>query len=73
MLEACREGDITVVRDFLQWGVDPNSRAGNEFQDEEQWSGLLFASRYGHLQIAAELLKHGADVDITTPIGRSAL
>ena len=62
-----------MVRDFLQWGVDPNSRAGNEFKDEEQWSGLLLASRYGHLQIAAELLKHGADVNATSRIGRSAL
>ena len=72
MLEACREGDITVLRDFLQWGVDPNCRLGNEVQDE-QWSGLLLACKYGHLHIAAELRKRGADIDATTPNRKSAL
>jgi RNA polymerase sigma factor (sigma-70 family) len=57
---AAERGRITVVRELLQRGADPN--AANA--DYDGWSPLHLAVNSGHAATAALLREHGARVDI---------
>jgi Ankyrin repeats (3 copies)/Ankyrin repeat len=56
LIDACRNGDIEGVREFLTMGANPNHPVA-------QGSALAFAARRGHIEIVDLLLKNGADIE----------
>ncbi|XP_011160890.2 ankyrin repeat domain-containing protein 40 isoform X1 [Solenopsis invicta] len=58
-------GDTDGVQDLLNVGVDVNAR------DVNGWTALHWACKEGHLDIAALLLKNGADRNIRSEIGET--
>ncbi|KAJ8297534.1 hypothetical protein KUTeg_024065 [Tegillarca granosa] len=57
LMSACEFGELNIVRELLEAGVDPNA------VDNDNWTALLCASREGHLEIVIELLEKGADIE----------
>ena len=55
------------MRDFLATGVDPESR------DSNRLTGLIWAGRKGHVDIAEVLLLHGAKTETVDICNRTAL
>jgi ankyrin repeat protein len=60
-------GDLDKVKAYLTAGADANAKHTNGL------SALMFASLYGHTQIARVLIANGAAVDATSPNDRRAL
>lgn len=59
LVEACRMGDLKIVRSLLAIGADPNHFQGN---------AIWWAVRYGHIQILLSLLETGAVVPESLPV-----
>jgi len=64
---ACRKGKADVVGAYLDAGADPNAR------DEYRFTGLIWAGRNGHSQVAQLLIARGADIEAGDVRGRTAL
>ena len=64
---ACSTGKVELVRDFLVSGVDPESRDSNHL------TGLIWAGRKGHVDVAVVLLAHGAKIETGDVRDRTAL
>lgn len=65
--DACFEGDLPLVRQFLERGMDVNAR--NDFH----WTALMFAAAKGHTDIVEYLLAKGAEVNKSDFSGKTAL
>lgn len=63
LLTACESGDIDAVRAEIDRGVDPNLRwhAPNHAYCHGR-SALMWATRFGHIQIVEFLIQCGADI-----------
>ncbi|XP_043528751.1 ankyrin repeat domain-containing protein 40-like [Frieseomelitta varia] len=59
-------GDTDVVQELLNLGVDVNAR-----QSYNGWTALHWACKKGYLDVAALLLKNGADKNIRSDIGET--
>ncbi|XP_052793436.1 kinase D-interacting substrate of 220 kDa B-like isoform X2 [Mya arenaria] len=57
LMLACQQGDISLVRELLEAGIDPNAT------DNDNWTALLYAAKDGYLEICIELLERGADIE----------
>lgn len=64
---SARDGEPYSVAACLANDDDPNGL------DHHGHTALYIASKYGHLQVAKDLIKAGADVNIRTPEGASAV
>ena len=64
---ACKDGDVKHVLDFIRTGVDVN--AG----DEESRTVLHYASLYGRGDVAKVLIQNGADVNAVSKFKLNAL
>lgn len=67
-LHAADEGDIKIVRLFLQAGMDVDARGGRTGE-----TALLLASGRGNAKMCTFLIKHGANVNAATRIGLTPL
>ncbi|KAK7097954.1 kinase D-interacting substrate of 220 kDa B-like [Littorina saxatilis] len=67
LMVASEKGELNIVRELLEAGVDPNA------VDNESWSALLCASKEGHLEIVIELLEHQALLEHKDMCGWTAL
>jgi ankyrin repeat protein len=54
---ACRTGNVKVIQQLLDKGLDPNAR------DEDFLTGLIWAGRKGKLESARVLLERGAELE----------
>ena len=66
-LKACREGDLNLLHDLLQQGVDPN------FRDNDGSTPLIQAVKFGFVDIVHDLLKADADTNVFDSTGWIAL
>ena len=64
---AAKEGDLKVVQDLLDLGVDIES------SDCDKHTGLINSASNGHLKVVSELLDGGAKVNATDKDGYTAL
>lgn len=60
-------GSEGVVTELLRYGANP------DLQDRNEWTALMWAINNHHLSIVQRLLENGADVDIKTSSGRTAV
>jgi ankyrin repeat protein len=67
-----REGRAGVVRKLLQAGADVNEVMQPKTEDAQPTTALILAVENGHFELAAELLKAGADPN-ARPAGFTAL
>lgn len=67
LMLASERGELNIVRELLEAGVDPNA------VDNDGWSALLCAAKEGHLEICIELLEHAADKEHKDTCGWTAL
>lgn len=65
--EACLEGKIEQVEQFIQNGMDVQSI------DQDGRSGLMLACFNGHIEIVRKLLEEGSKINRTDNMGRTAL
>ena len=61
---SAKEGHESVVRTFLEYGIDVNIRPNTG----RRCTALIYAAEEGHLSIVQLLLDHGADLNITDTI-----
>lgn len=57
-MAACDKGNVDLVELIMNHGANVN------MQDNDGWSALLLASRYGHGDVVKKLLDNGAEVNI---------
>ena len=65
--QSALEGDINIVRDALDSGIDPNTR------DENSRSALMLSAYNGHEDIVRLLIEKKADVNLVDVANRTAL
>ncbi len=66
LFTAAKKGFLGVVRELLAAGADPNRTTFNEFNlDAPRYTPLQAAALYGHMSIADELIKAGANLDVS--------
>ena len=70
LLIACGNGNTQRVREFLELGVNPDSRSN--FWDDRR-TPLMEAALWDHLEVAKVLIEYGADLDLTDNNGYTAL
>ncbi|GAB4241094.1 MAG: hypothetical protein Tsb0034_17960 [Ekhidna sp.] len=68
MIQASIDGDASLVRYYLDQGMDPNF-----FHPEMMTNALLEATRHGHIEVVEELLKRGALPRLKSQLGESAI
>lgn len=68
-LDACRNGQVVKVQKYLDEGAAMDDEKNNK--DGE--TGLILASRYGHLEVVQELIGRGAQLNIAGKRGLTAL
>jgi hypothetical protein len=61
LAKAAREGDLATVRRLLSAGADTEVR-------QQQFTPLHLAIIYGHVDVALELIAHGADIHALDPL-----
>jgi len=66
LAKAAREGDLATVHRLLSSGVDTEVR-------QQQFTPLHLAITYGHVDVALELIAHGADIHALDPLGGDPL
>ena len=67
LFEPCKRGDITLLKERLEAGADPN------IQDMWGDTVLVWASCYGYIGCVELLLKDGADPNLQNSWGETAL
>ena len=73
-LHYAMQSDVDICRLLLDYGADPNVRvAKNERGQSNDWTPLFYAVYHGRDDLIAELLRHGAKIDITDAMGHSPL
>ncbi len=68
LLEACKKGYLSTVKELLETGVDPSC-----VDEEHSGTPLHWAVWAGHAEIVTLLLEHGAEVNVTNADGRTPL
>ena len=68
LMEAARRGNLSIVRLMLAGGADPNVQEANAGQN-----ALMWAISERHDAVAAELLRHGADINARSKNGFAAI
>ena len=66
LLDACKNGNIDLVKKMLSYGADVNAKNNNGN------TPLHLASRKGHTEIVKLLLEHGADANVKNNDGETA-
>jgi len=66
LLEAVGDGNVALVRYFINQGVDVNAVKGN-------WTPLMVAASENHVEVLQELIKAGAKVNFVNRHGWTAL
>lgn len=66
MREAARNGNTDVVQDLVDIGIDVDAR-----QPDNGWTALHWACKKGYLDVAALLLKNGADKNLRSETGET--
>ncbi|XP_012232736.1 ankyrin repeat domain-containing protein 40-like [Linepithema humile] len=66
MREAARNGNTDVLQDLVDMGIDVNAR-----QPDNGWTALHWACKKGYLDVAALLLKNGADKNLRSETGET--
>jgi ankyrin repeat protein len=69
LIEAAKENNVPEVRRLLSVGADVNAQD----RDGSHWTPLHNARYKGHVQVAKELIGHGADAEATTHTGSTPL
>jgi len=59
LFEAARDGDLKYVKEALTAGVDP------DWQNDIGYSALMIAAEKGHIRVIKELIKSGANLELT--------
>ncbi|XP_046564422.1 kinase D-interacting substrate of 220 kDa B-like [Haliotis rubra] len=67
LMLASEKGELHIVRELLDAGVDPNA------VDNDNWSALLCAAKEGHLEIVIVLLEKKASIEHRDMCGWTAL
>jgi len=67
LIEATKNGNIELVKELIDAGVDVN------LQDEDEETALILASVEGHIEIVKLLIEAGADLNIKSRYGKTAL
>ena len=67
LFDACKNGNIDLVKKMLSYGADVNVKTNYES------TALHWASIYGHTEIVKLLLEHGADVNVKDKYGNTPL
>ena len=68
LMEAARRGNLSIVRLMLAGGADPNVQEANAGQN-----ALMWAISERHDAVAAELVRHGADINARSKNGFAAI
>ncbi|HEY7301706.1 MAG TPA: ankyrin repeat domain-containing protein [Xanthobacteraceae bacterium] len=68
LMQAARRGNLAIVRLLLAGGADPNAQEANAGQN-----ALIWAISEHHAEVAAELVRHGADVNERSKNGFTAI
>ena len=64
LLNACESGDLDAVRAEIDRGVDPNLQWHDPARAYRHGkSALMWAARFGHVQIVDFLIQQGADIN----------
>ncbi|MEX2172326.1 MAG: ankyrin repeat domain-containing protein [Pirellulales bacterium] len=66
-IRACSSGDATMVAQLLREGVAADTR------DKYKLTGLIWAGRKGHVEVAKILLLNGSDIEGIDVRGRTSL
>ena len=66
-INVCLEGKTDEVKTFLDIRCDPNTT------DYDGWSGLHIAASKGFVPLINVLMDNGADIELETPTGQTAL
>lgn len=71
-MNACEQGDLTTVQQFLKIGHDMQPQQA--YPDSPDFGAIHAAAMYGHIEIVQILLQYGASIeDRTTSIGSQPL
>jgi len=71
--DASENGDVKEVRRLIDTGAYVNARDGSIRNSIRNYTALILASRYGHIEIVKLLIVAGADVNAKGGIGNTAL
>jgi len=66
-VRAAGDGNLRLVRQFLESGFDPNSR------NRDGFTPIIWAAGQGHLSVVTALVRSGASVDASSLDGTTAL
>lgn len=70
---ACTRDNVSIIENFLQNGVDVNSRVGSKSVRWAGYTALHFACSYLQLEVVDLLLEYGADVRSVNELGFTPL
>jgi len=74
LLSACESGDLDAVHAEIDRGVDPNLRWDDPDRAYRHGkSALMWATRFGHIQIVDFLIQRGADINFVHKLVGNAL
>ena len=65
--DAIKHGDIQIVRDLLEQGIDVDAR------DRHGQTALMLAAHAGHREVVEALVAHRANLNVAAKFGLSAL
>ena len=66
-IEAVTGDEVTSVASVIQQGIDINK------QDKNGWSALHYAVNFGYYNLAQDLVKNGASIDVQDTFGNTPL
>lgn len=67
LIQSTESGDINVVKQLLDLGVDPNAK------DLRGWTALMYAAEKGFFNTVKVLLRHGALISIKDDAGNNVI